>query len=245
MKRLSFLLIALLFSTSLACAAELRIITEIAPPLNYTEDGTEKGKLTGQAVDIVREVQKRIGDKTPIEVMPWARGYSMVQSEPNVMLFSTTRTQAREALFQWVGPVGTNEWVFLAKKGSPIKVSSLADAKKVGTVGAYKNDARELFLKEQGFTNIDSANEPETILKKMLAGRNDLWLTDKDEYLSMAKKQGIDPSSLTPLFVVQKTELYMAFSKGVPAGVIQKWNKGMNEIKADGTYKAILAKWAK
>ena len=196
-------------------------------------------------MDVVREVQKRIGDKASIEVMLWARGYSMVQSGPNVMLFSTTRTPAREALFQWVGPVGTNEWVFLAKKGSPIKVSSLADAKKVGTVGCYKNDARELFLKEQGFTNLDSANEPETILKKMLAGRNDLWLTDKDEYLAMVKKQGIDPSALTSLFVVQKTELCMAFSKDVPAAVIQKWNKAMNDMKADGTYKAILAKWAK
>ncbi len=105
MKRLCLLLLMLLLSASLACAAELRIITEIAPPLNYTEDGTETGKLTGQAAEIVKEVQKRIGDATPIEVMPWARGYSLVQSEPNVMLFSTTRTEAREGLLQWVGPV--------------------------------------------------------------------------------------------------------------------------------------------
>jgi len=245
MKRLSSLLMVFLLSTSLACAAELRIITEIAPPLNFTMDGTETGKLTGQAVEIVREVQKRIGDATPIEVMPWARGYSLAQSEPNVMLFSTTRTEARESLFQWVGPVGTNEWVFLAKKGSPIKVASLDDAKKVGSVGSYQNDARELFLKEQGFANLDSANEPETVLKKMLMGRNDLWLTDKSEYQAMAKKQGIDPAELTPVFTVKKTELYMAFSKGVPAAVVQKWNKALDGMKADGTYAAIMAKWSK
>jgi polar amino acid transport system substrate-binding protein len=245
MKRVFFMLLVFLFSTAVAGAAELRIITEIAPPLNYTEDGTETGKLTGQAVEIVREVQKRIGDTTPIEVMPWARGYKLAQTEPNVMLFSTTRTEAREALFQWVGPVGFNEWVFLAKKDSPIKVASLDDAKKAGSVGAYQNDSRELFLKDQGFTNIDTSDDPETILKKMLLGRNDLWLTDLAEYRSLAKKQGVDPSELMPVFTVKKTELYMAFSKAAPAEVVQKWSKAIDDMKADGTYNAIIAKWSK
>ncbi|MDR3640263.1 MAG: ABC transporter substrate-binding protein [Humidesulfovibrio sp.] len=244
MKRLLLSLIALLSLSSVAWGANLRIITEIAPPLNYTQDGTETGKAMGQAVDIVREVQKRVGDTSQIEVMPWARGYSLAQSNASVMLFSTTRTEEREKLFQWVGPVGFNEWVFLAKKGSPIHLSSLADAKKVGTIGAYKNDARELFLKAQGFTNIDSASEPETILKKMLSGRNDLWLTDKTEYNEMAKKQGIKPAELVPLLTVKKTELYMAFSKATPADVVKKWTAALDSMKADGTYKAIMKKWA-
>jgi polar amino acid transport system substrate-binding protein len=244
MKRIFFPLLVLLFSTALASAAELQIITEASLPLNYTEDGTETGKLTGQAVEIVREVQRRIGDTTPIEIMPWARGFKLLQSESNVMLFSTTRTEAREELYQWVGPVGIKERVFLIKKGSPLHVANLDDAKKVGSVACYTNDSREFFLKEQGFTNIDSATDPETILKKMLAGRNDLWLTNMAEYLALAKRQGVDPSELTPAFTVKAAEMYMAFSKAVPAEVIQKWSKAFEEMKADGTYAAILAKWS-
>ena len=241
MKRSFFAALLFLLFAVTAQAAGLQIITENSPPLNYTEDGTDTGKLTGQAVEIVKEVQKRIQDTTPIEVMPWARGYDLAQKEPGVMLFSTTRTPARENLFQWVGPVGTNEWVFIAKKGSPITINALDDAKKVGTIGAYKNDAREQFLKDQGFTNLDSADKPEDILKKVLSGRNDLWLTDKDEYRVTAKAQNVDPSELTPLFTVKKTELYMAFSKATLADVVQKWQKAYDDMKADGTYDKILA----
>jgi len=245
MKRFCLAAILSLVVAAAAHAADLQIITEQAPPLNYTEDGTDTGKLAGQAVEIVQAVQKKIGDTTPIKVMPWARGYDLVQKEPGVMLFSTTRTEAREPLFKWVGPVATNEWVLVAEKGSPLKIGSLDDAKKVGTVGAYKNDSRELFLKEQGFTNIDSADDPDTILKKVVSGRNDLWLTDSQEYKVLAKKQNVDPAELAPLFSVKKTELYMAFSKATDDAVVQKWLKGYDEIKADGTLKQIEDKWSK
>lgn len=244
MKRLVLLPLAFILLATVALAADLNIITENAPPLNYTEDGTDTGKLTGQAVDIVREIQKRLGDGAPIEVLPWARGYSLVQSGPGVMLFSTTRTEAREALFQWVGPVGTKEWVFLAKKGSPVQVASLEDAKKVGSIGVYQNDVREQFLKEQGFTNLDSANNPDTILKKMVLGRNDLWLADKHAFIELAKNQGIDPGELVPVFTVKKTDLYMAFSRDVPADVVGKWTEALEAMKTDGTYAAILKKWS-
>jgi len=245
MKRCVLAALLLLVLTVTAQAQGLKIITENAPPLNYTEDGTETGKLTGQAVEIVKEIQKRIQDTTPIEVMPWARGYDLVQKEANVMLFSTTRTEAREKLFQWVGPVAVNDWVFVAKKGSPITISSLDDAKKVGSIGAYKNDSRELFLKEQGFTNVDSVDDPATLLKKLVSGRNDLWLSDKDEYKEVAKANKVDAADLTPLYTVKRTELYMAFSQGTDAGTIQKWQKAYDDLKADGTYEKIVAKWAK
>jgi len=245
MKRILLSLIALLVISIPAHAAGLRIITEISPPLNYTDDGTETGKPMGQAVDIVMEIQKRAGDTTPIEVMPWARGYDLIQKESNVVLFSTTRTPARESLFQWIGPVGTNEWVFVTKKGSSVKADSLEDAKKVGSIGAYKNDAREAFLKEQGFTNLDSADDTVTLMKKTLSGRNDLWLTDKQEYVDLAKSQKIDPSELSVVMSVKKTELALALSKGVDAGILEKWQKAFADMKADGTYDKILAKWAK
>ena len=65
--------------------------------------------------------------------MPWAQGYTMAQRQPNVALYSTTRTESRENLFKWVGPLATMKWVFFAKAGSGIKISSLDDAKKVGS----------------------------------------------------------------------------------------------------------------
>ena len=240
------LTVLLLFLAAVpAWAQSLRIITENSPPLNYTEDGAETGKLIGQAVEIVREIQKRLQDTTAIEVMPWARGYALIQAKPNVMLFSMARTEDREGLFQWVGPVGANDWVFVARKGSSLVIKSLDDARKVGGIGVYKNDARDLFLRAQGFTNIDSANDPAAVLRKLLSGRDDLWCSTNVGYVAVARASQVDPSTLVPLFTVKKAELYLAFSKGVEAGTVGKWRKAYEEIKADGTYAKILAKWAK
>ncbi|OEU71116.1 MAG: hypothetical protein BA863_09845 [Desulfovibrio sp. S3730MH75] len=76
---------------------------------------------------------RQTGQEFPIKVMPWAQGYTMAQRQPNVALYSTTRTESRENLFKWVGPLATMKWVFFAKAGSGIKISSLDDAKKVGS----------------------------------------------------------------------------------------------------------------
>ena len=49
----------------------LQLLTEELPPLNFTE-GDE---IRGLSVDLVREIQRRLGKDYPIQVVPWARGY--------------------------------------------------------------------------------------------------------------------------------------------------------------------------
>ena len=48
----------------------LTIYTEESRPVNFTENGV----LQGSSVEIVREVQKLVGDTSTIQVVPWARG---------------------------------------------------------------------------------------------------------------------------------------------------------------------------
>ena len=50
-------------------AEKLTILTENLPPLNYVENG----KLVGSSVEIVEEIQRRVGSVEPIQVYPWAR----------------------------------------------------------------------------------------------------------------------------------------------------------------------------
>ena len=70
-----FLVILLsLFSTSFS--ENINIYTENSPPANYLN---KDGELVGSVVDIVKEIQKRIGDNNPIKVIPWARGATTVK----------------------------------------------------------------------------------------------------------------------------------------------------------------------
>ena len=150
-------------------AQRLTLLTEELPPLNFTDQGA----LTGLSVDVVHEIQSRVGNTDPIEVVPWARGYKDIQEMPNTVLFSTTRTEDRERLFQWVGPLARWEYVFYKKRGSSITLDTLDAARDVGSIATYRDDAREQFLKERGFTNLDSSPKPMSCAQKLLEGRVD------------------------------------------------------------------------
>jgi polar amino acid transport system substrate-binding protein len=111
----------------MAHSEELTILTENLPPLNYLDDGV----LVGPSVEIVKEIQKRVGSKKSIKVYPWARAYKMASEEENVVLFGMTYAKVRHDKFKWVGPLATKRDILVAKKGSGIKITSLEDAKKL------------------------------------------------------------------------------------------------------------------
>jgi len=106
-----------------ARAEALLLTTEEAPPFNYTsEDGKS---ITGSATEIVREAFRRAGLAYRIEIYPWARAYHLAQTEADTCVFSTTRTEEREKLFRWVGPVATSEWVMIARADDEIRLKTL------------------------------------------------------------------------------------------------------------------------
>ena len=94
-------LLLLLLLQPMVCLAELRLLTEQAPPTSFLRDGQPEG----YAVEVVRELIRRTGNQARIELMPWTRAYFLAKSEADTGLFSVVRTTEREALFQWVGPI--------------------------------------------------------------------------------------------------------------------------------------------
>lgn len=232
------LYLSLFFMGNIAFAQTFKIMTEEYSPYNFTKDG----KITGISTEIVREILKRIGHPDNIEVFSWSRGYNLIQQKGNHILFSTTRTEKRENLFKWVGPLALNKTVFFAKKGSNISVASINDARKVKSIGVYKDAFGEMLLKEKGFTNIDSVVDNKLNLKKLIGGRIDLWIINELTGVQIAKEAGLT-DKIESVFEVQTKQLYMAFSKNTPDEIIKKWQKALDEIKADGSYARILRKY--
>lgn len=94
MKRVLLMLSSLLLflPQSSSAAAKLTILTKNLPTLNYLKNG----ELVGYSVDIVKEIQKRVGSYEQIKVLPWARAYNMALNEENIVLFSITLTEERK-----------------------------------------------------------------------------------------------------------------------------------------------------
>ena len=228
-----------IFSAQPLLSAELTILTENLPPLNYVKDGV----LVGPSVEIVKEIQKRVGSSEEIKVYPWARAYKMALEDENVVLFGMTHTKVREDIFKWVGPLATKRDILVAKKGSGIIINSLEDAKKVKRIGTLRDDTRERLLKSHGFTNLESVSDEQKNAKKLVLGRIDLWAYKKPGLKTVCELAVVDYNELEEVFHLREIDVSIAFSKKTSDSIVQKWRNAFNEMLADGTILQIRNKW--
>ena len=234
-----FFLIILLFSVTCPAADHLSILTEEYPPFNFTENG----KLTGVTTQVVQEIIRRLGIADAIEVVPWARGYERLCTEPNVVLFSTAMTPERESLFHWVGPIYSSRLGFYARKSDARHIDSLEAAKQVGAIATYRADFGEQILKSLGFANLESSNSSQSNIRKLISGRVDLWFYDNISARKVAREAGIDPNEIEEVFTYQQHFSYIALSKQTSPVIVEQWQSTLDEMKADGTFSWLVRKW--
>ena len=129
---------------------KVKIFTENYPPYNMEVNG----KLKGLSVEVLDAMLKQLNSKVSIDkvkLKPWATGYKIVLKKKNTMLFSTTRTEQREKLFKWVGPITNTNIGVIAPKSKHLKINSVDDLKK-HKIGAVLKDIGEQLLISSGIS---------------------------------------------------------------------------------------------
>ena len=71
--------------------------------------------------------------------VPWARGYKMATTQPDVGLFVAVRTPEREQLFHWVGPIVSTSASLYARSGEASPVTSLEEARQLGRIAVPRD----------------------------------------------------------------------------------------------------------
>ncbi len=222
---------------------DIVFMTEQYPPYNLEKDN----KLQGIAVDMLALMLQRVGAKQAredIKLLPWARGYKRVLSEPNTCLFSTTRTEEREHLFKWVGPIASGQVGLIARKDRNIKIDSVKDLERY-KIGTIRDDVAELYLVDTGISVDDMERVAETVLniRKLNRGRIDLWAYGENVAMWEFKANGFNPADYESVHVLSRQNLYYAFHKDTSDSVIQKLQAALDTVKADGTYGQILDRY--
>ena len=230
-------LLAAALCGSLLFAGPLTIYTEISPPDQFL--GSD-GQPTGYSCEVVREIQRRIGNTDPIKVVPWIRGYHKIQERPNVVLFSMARSKDRDPLFQWVGPIRETVYNFYARADSGIVIESLEDAKKLKLIGVYREDSRDQYLSKLGFTNLDRSIDNLTILKKLMDGRIDCMIGAATNIGPNVKAAGFKQEQVREVYSFLKVQLYIAFSKATPAATVELWDRTLHTMRQDGSFERIF-----
>ena len=227
------------FASSIARAQDLTIYAEDAAPINFERGG----QITGSSTQIVMEILQRIGIDTPITIVPWARGFQIALTQPNIVLFSVARSAEREALFHWVGPLAEVQNAFYVVRNSNVSIQTIDDARSVESIGIRRADVRETYLNSIGFTNLERTNSNQSNLRKLIDGRIQLWATSDIEVRGVPEQCGIDPSAIRHAYTFNKLRLYIVISKPTPVAVVRKWQNTLNEMKRDGTFMTISRRW--
>ncbi|MCL2919866.1 substrate-binding periplasmic protein [Shewanella litorisediminis] len=217
----------------------LRLLTEPLPPLSYLEGE----KATGYAVELVEHLKARLNEGANIEVLPWARAYSVASQLPNILLFSTALRDSRRSQFDFVGPIATAR-IKVYKLATDTDIpTSLDAAAEYGSLGVYRGSPSERILKKSGVKNVEVSSYPLQSLRQLLAGRVRYWC-QADLAVSMLLSQaGTTEFAITPLFELERVELYLAFSRGTPALTVQQWHQALADFQEEGGFAELYERW--
>jgi len=231
MKKLLFLA-----CLALPCAAHAQTVTfttEDYAPFNYRE-GKE---IKGATVEQVEKVMAEIGVGYTIEVMPWARAFSLARTEPMTCVFATAHNGERDQLFKWVEPLLVDRNILITRKGSDVTASNLDEAKKY-TIGTQRGDYTETTLKEKGFTKLDVASDFNATLRKLLGGRIDMMPISE---LYFEKLKADQP--LEMVTVLSSQPMGIACEKNFPDDLLARMQAALDKLIADGGQKQIFLKY--
>lgn len=216
------------------------LLTENFPPYNMAINGknfAQEDSIDGIAVDIVKEMFKRAGVQYSLTLrFPWDRIYKLALEKPGYGVFVTARLPERESQFKWVGPIGPDDWVLLAKADSPISLNNLDEAKKY-CVGAYKGDAMAQYLSEHGFEPVLALRDQENAAK-LRDGQIDLWASGDPAGRYLAKQVGV--TGLKTVLRFNSDQLFLALNRETPDAVVQKLQAALDKMRAEGFVDDVL-----
>jgi polar amino acid transport system substrate-binding protein len=211
----------------------LYITTEAAAPSSMLDS---EGSVIGISTDKVRAVLDRAGMAYTIELLPWKRAYAAAHNRLDACVYSTTRTPEREALFKWVGPIDSAEWVLMARADSRFALRTLDDARPY-RIGTYHGDARDQYLRSRGF-RVDPAPNDLTNPRKLLLGRIDLWAAALRVGSPVLEQNGW-AGQIVPVLVFNRLDVYLACHRAMPDELIARLNGAFAALEREGTMRKI------
>ncbi len=199
----------------------------------------------GISVEIVIEAFKTQGHDVDFKIMPWTRALNEVKDGRVDVLVATWFTQERTSYLNYSQPYLENSLKFIKRSGDGFEYNGMdsLSGKNVGIIRNYGYG--DEFLKATNF-NKPEANDLVANAKKLLAKRIDLTLEDELVAKATLSGAGMNLSdfdftnnalSVNPLHVTS------GLANAKNGEIIEAFNKGLAEIKANGTFDKILMKY--
>jgi polar amino acid transport system substrate-binding protein len=207
------------------------------------ESQNEKGEIVGLTIDVVNAIAKKQGIEVKFVNTPWEGIFNALQQGDRDMLASSiTITDERKQTMDFTDPYFDAHQLIAVKANS--KVAKFDDLKKlkVGVQTGTTGDEAVTKLLGKASTAIKRFESTPLALKELEAGGVDAVVADNGVVINYvtnnpdAKFKTVNDKAFVP-------EQYGFAVKKGNAELLAKLNKGLGEIKADGTYAQIYAKY--
>jgi polar amino acid transport system substrate-binding protein len=207
------------------------------------ESQNEKGEIVGFDIDVVRAVAAKAGIEVKFVNTPWEGIFNtLAQGDRDMLVSAITITDERKQTIDFSTPYFDAHQLIAVKDGS--KVAKFDDLKKlkVGVQTGTTGDEVVSKLLGKTSTSVRRFESTPLALKELESGGVDAVVADNGVIVnyvtnnSGAKFKMVNDPAFTP-------EQYgIAVRKG-NAELLDKINKGLAAIKADGTYDQIYARY--
>jgi polar amino acid transport system substrate-binding protein len=210
----------------------IQVVSEIYPPYQVIN---EIGELEGLSADKVKLLFHRSYINYQVKIYPWARGYQLALTQPNIFIFSLLRTQERESLFRWVAPLCSIEFSFYRSKSRPdIQLNSVAEAKNY-LIGAQKGQASAEYLLRLGFKaekNLSISYNNDNFIQMLAFDRVELIVLSSTYFASLIAKNSPYADKIEPVFPINylTRNLYLASSLNTSTDLINRLEKAYDEL---------------
>lgn len=236
---LAMSLLCLLSSGEGVAAEKLKLVTEVWPPMSYEQNGIPQGF----GVELVNQLQAKLGQQEKIDVLPWARAYSIASASPNVLLFATSMGDERERLFDFIGPIATSKIALYVRADDPITINHLSEVKTAGIVGVYRESAGAQLLALSGINNLLVASFPQQSAKQLLFSRVRFWCQADLAVKHLLEEIGAKEADVHQVYVVSEIKLYLAFSRGTATDIVLSWQAELEKMKDSGEFSRLYQNW--
>ena len=228
-----------------APAAALARVVVVGTDAAYApfESQNEKGEIVGLTIDIVNAAAKKAGIEVKFVNTPWEGIFNaLAQGDRDMIASSVTITDERKQTMDFTDPY-FDAVQLIAVKGDS-KIAKFDDLKKlkVGVQTGTTGDEAVTKLLGKTSTAIKRYESTPLALKELEAGGVDAVVADNGVVINyVANNAGAKFKTVSDKAFVPE-QYGFAVKKG-NAELVGKLNKGLADIKADGTYNTIYSKY--
>ncbi len=200
----------------------------------------------GIILEIARAAYKTQNYEIEMKFVPWARAIEGVKEADYDVLLGTWYTKERTEFLLYSDSYLENKIKFIKRKGDNFEFNGLDSltGKNVGVVRGYGYG--DAFLSATNFNRPEGKNLM-TSIKKLVAERVDLTLEDEIVARAMLKKQApelLDQVEFTKnALSTNPLHVTSGLKNSRHKKIIDAFNKGLKEIKNNGTLDTILNKY--